>query len=263
MSALAAMFAARFSVLLQYRAAALAGLGTQIFWGFVRVGIFTAFYRSTDAVPPMSEADVITYLWLTQALLLLLPWRYDAEIEAMVKNGAFAYELLRPVDVYLLWYARALAQRTAPALLRCVPMFAIAMPLLGLAPPAGVGAALAFLVSIGAAVLLSASITALLSVSLLYTTSGKGVNMLSSSLINVFSGALVPLALVPGWLATIGEVLPFRGLLDTPFRIWLGLLPPSAVAGALAHQLAWTLVLVAIGHYMLARAATRVTVQGG
>ena len=39
MSAYAAVFAARFRVLLQYRAAALAGLGTQVFWGLVRVAI--------------------------------------------------------------------------------------------------------------------------------------------------------------------------------------------------------------------------------
>lgn len=263
MSALFAMFTARFSALLQYRAAALAGLGTQVFWGFVRVGIFTAFYRSSTAVQPMSEADVVTYLWLTQALLLLLPWRFDAEVEAMVRSGAFAYELLRPVDLYLLWYGRALAQRTAPAMLRCLPMLLVAVPLFGMGLPASPAAALGFVVSITAAVLLSASITALLSVSLLFTTSGRGVNMLSSSLINVFSGALVPVALLPGWLATIAEVLPFRGLLDTPFSIWLGRLPAPAAAIGIAHQLAWTAVLVVLGRWMLGRAVARATVQGG
>jgi ABC-2 type transport system permease protein len=263
MSALVAMFAARFGVLLQYRAAALAGLATQVFWGFVRVAIFAAFYRASTVTQPMPLEQVITYVWLTQALLLLLPWRYDAEIEAMVRSGSFAYELLRPVDVYLLWYARALAQRTAPALLRSVPMVVLAVSLLDMGVPASPAAAIAFVVSLVAAVLLSSSITALLSVSLLFTTSGKGVNMLSSSLINVFSGSLVPLALLPGWLATTAELLPFRGLLDTPFSIYLGRLAPSHAAMAIAHQLLWTAALVLLGRWMLARAATRVTVQGG
>ena len=40
---------ARFRVLLQYRAAAIAGLGTQIFFGLVLVMIYEAFYRSSTA----------------------------------------------------------------------------------------------------------------------------------------------------------------------------------------------------------------------
>ena len=45
----------------------------------------------------------------------------------MVRTGAVAYELCRPLDLYALWYARAIAWRTAPVLLRAVPMFVFAM----------------------------------------------------------------------------------------------------------------------------------------
>lgn len=52
-----ATLSARFRTLLQYRAAALAGMGTQLFWGLVRVMIFEAFFRSTIAEQPMSADD--------------------------------------------------------------------------------------------------------------------------------------------------------------------------------------------------------------
>jgi len=67
------LLSARFRMLLQYRAAALAGLGTQLFWGVIRMMVFEAFYRSTDAAQPMSLPDIITYVWLTQAMLHLVP----------------------------------------------------------------------------------------------------------------------------------------------------------------------------------------------
>ncbi|MDE3000662.1 MAG: hypothetical protein OXU79_16440 [Gemmatimonadota bacterium] len=73
MKAYAAVISARFRMMLQYRAAAMAGLGTQVFWGLIRMMFFTAFYNSATAPQPMSLADVITYVWLGQALLGMLP----------------------------------------------------------------------------------------------------------------------------------------------------------------------------------------------
>ncbi len=170
MKAYRAVMAARFRTLLQYRAAAIAGMTTQIFWGFIRIMILEAFYRSTTLAQPMSFAEVAAYVWLGQALLATLPWNIDGDIRAIVRSGAVAYELLRPADVYGLWYARALALRTAPALLRSVPiaLFAgVLLPLLGLPEwqlraPASLGAGVAFAISVGAAVLLSAAISTLL-----------------------------------------------------------------------------------------------------
>jgi ABC-2 type transport system permease protein len=258
-----AIFGARFRALLQYRAAALAGLATQVFWGFVRVMIFTAFYAASTGPQPMTLPEVITYVWLTQALLLVLPWRPDADVEQLVRSGNVAYELLRPVDLYGLWFARSLAQRTAPALLRCLPMVVLAYAALGMAGPAGPAAALAFGVSIVATVALSAALTTLLSISVLVTIEGKGVHVLVVSVVNLMSGAIVPLPLLPEWIQPLVSALPFRGLMDTPFRLYMGHMAPAAALGAVVHQVAWTIVLVLVGRVLLARALRRVVVQGG
>src|SRR5262249_28030406 len=69
-----ALFGARFRMLLQYRAAALGGLFTQIVFGLILIMIYEAFYRSsTAAVQPMAFGQVASYVWLGQALLMLLP----------------------------------------------------------------------------------------------------------------------------------------------------------------------------------------------
>ncbi len=46
MSAYLALFSARARVLFQYRSAAIAGAATQLFWGFMRIMIFQAFYEN-------------------------------------------------------------------------------------------------------------------------------------------------------------------------------------------------------------------------
>jgi ABC-2 type transport system permease protein len=262
-SAYWAVFSARFRALLQYRAAAVAGLGTQVFWGFIRVMIFTAFYRSTTLEPPMALSEVITYVWLTQALLMLLPWRPDPEVETLVRSGNVAYELLRPVDLYHLWYARSVALRVAPTLLRSVPMVVLALPWFGMALPAGPGAAAGFSLAVLGSVLLGAAMTTLLSISLLFTVSGRGIHVLTISLVNICSGAIVPLPLFPAWSLPWLQLLPFRGLMDAPFQLYLGTESSAAAWGVLTHQLAWTLTLVLFGRWLVERARRRMVVQGG
>jgi len=258
-------------MLLQYRAAAVAGLWTQIFFGLVLIMIYEAFYRSSSAdVQPLTPAQIATYVWLGQALLAMQPWQADAEIREMVRSGAVVYELCRPIDLYTLWYVRALAGRTAPTVLRAAPMAIFAtlvLPAIGLDEwrlvPPGLGAGLAFAVSITAALALSCAITVLMNLSLLWTISGEGIVMITSTLVMLCSGMLVALPLFPDRVRVVLERLPFAGIADLPFRVFTGAIPTTELATVLARQLGWTVALVALGRWLLGRGVRRLVVQGG
>jgi ABC-2 type transport system permease protein len=58
---------ARYRMLLQYWAAAFAGLITQYFWGAIRLMIVAAFYAAATQAQPMSLPEVVAYIWLGQA----------------------------------------------------------------------------------------------------------------------------------------------------------------------------------------------------
>ena len=256
-------FAARFRMLLQYRGAAFGGMVTQVFFGLILVMVYDAFYRSSDAPQPMSFAEVRSYIWLGQALLALLPWNVEGELRVMIRTGGVAYELLRPLGLYPLWFARTLASRLAPAVLRAVPIFALALAFFGLQLPPSPLAALAYLAATAGAIALGAALTVLLTVSLLWTVSGEGITQLGTALVTLLSGMAVPIPLFPDAVRRALEFLPFRGLVDTPFRLYVGSLPPSAVVPLLGHQLAWTAALVALGALALRRGLRRLEIQGG
>lgn len=262
MKAYLAIFSARFRLLLQYRAAAIAGFGTQLFWGFIRVMIFTAFFHSSDQSQPMTLQETINYIWLGQALLLLLPWFMDRDIHQSIRSGNVAYELVRPIKLYWNWYVREVAQRVAPVILRAIPMFLIAM-LLGLEPPPSLAAAVAFIGALLGAIFLSSAITTLSSISLFWTISGEGMVRLLPSIAIMFSGLVIPLPLYPDWSQPILNFLPFRGLMDVPFRLYMAHLPPEQAPGLIAHQLLWGVGLILLGHFLLRRGMKRVVVQGG
>lgn len=264
MNAYASLFSARSRMLLQYRAAAWAGTGTRLFWGLIRVMIFEAFYRSSTAAQPITLPEVVTYIWLGQAFLTLIPFTSaDPEVRAMVRTGTVAYELLRPLDLYWAWYCRALAVRSVPALLQAPPVFLVGMAFFGMRLPPTFESAGAWLLATLAALALSSAITTLMSISLLWTLSGDGISRLVPALTYTLSGLAFPLPLCPDWLRTILEILPFRGMIDAPFRLYVGNLPPEALPGVLVHQMTWTLALVLWGRWLVARAGQRMVVQGG
>jgi ABC-2 type transport system permease protein len=248
---------------MQYRAAAFAGLVTQVFFGMVMVMVYAAFYRSSTAAPPMPLADVFTYVWLGQAFLRLQPWNIDPEAKALIRNGNVAYELLRPLDIYAVWYNRLLAWRSMPTVMRAVPMFVIAGLWFGLRPPASPASLAAFSAAIIGALLLSCAISATLTVTILWTVAGEGVCFLTYALVFLFSGMTIPLPFFPDGMQTLLRVLPFSGLADTPYRLYLGLLPPGEVWLVLLHQLGWAAIIVLFGRWLLARGMRRVVIQGG
>ncbi len=266
-----AILSARFRMLLQYRAAAIAGVWTQIFFGLALIMIYEAFYASTTvADQPMTMVQIASYVWLGQALLAMMPWGADSEIRAMVRSGAVAYELCRPVDLYGLWFVRGVAQRTAPTVLRAVPMtiFAIwALPLLGLPEwqlqPPTAAAGFGFACTLVGALALSCAMTTLINISLLWTISGEGIVMISTTLVSFFSGMIVPLPLFPEWAQTVLAWLPFAGIADLPFRVYNGDIPFADLGLVLGRQLGWTLVLVVLGRRLLARGMRHLVVQGG
>ncbi|MFC1736450.1 ABC transporter permease [Candidatus Hydrogenedentota bacterium] len=257
------VFSARFRALLQYRAAAMAGAWTNFFFGVIRMMIFWGFYASTNAPQPMSYPDTVTYIWLGQATFLLIMFRVEGDIASMIRSGAIVYELARPVDLYNLWFSRTVATKVAPTLLRCAPVLLFAGLFCGFKAPHSVAGGALFGCSIVVAVLLSSAIATLITISLFWTMASHGINRLFLGLAYVFSGIVIPLPLFPDWMQPMLNFMPFRGLMDTPFRIYMGHMPTSQALSAMSHQIIWTVAFIALGRVLLSVGQKRLVVQGG
>lgn len=272
MQAYQSLFFARFALLLQYRTAAFVGVATQLFWGLVKVMVLKAFFSHSTSVQPMTLSEAIGYVWLGQAFIIaLVPWSGDREIQELIRSGAVGYDLLRPVDLYNFWFTRALAMRTAPIILRAIPILIITMlilPLMGLtewslAFPSSFMAMVAFLLSFISAILLSAALTMLMTISMMWTLSGEGINTIVPTLVIIFSGLVIPLPLFPDWMKPLLNFLPFSGLFDQPLRLFTGNLTPDALFTVLLHQLFWITLMVWLGRFLVRRGINKLVIQGG
>ena len=120
-------FRMRFICGLQYRSAAYAGIVTQFAWGFMEILMFRAFYMGNPDAFPMEFSQLSSYIWLQQAFLaLFMTWFLEVDIFSSISSGNVAYELVRPMNLYQMWFTKNLAGRLSKAVLRCIPILAVA-----------------------------------------------------------------------------------------------------------------------------------------
>jgi len=252
---------------MQYRAAALAGIATQFFWGFISIMVFEAFYSHTTSTPPMSLADLIAYVWLQQSFLtLVVLWFRDNELFDLIVKGNIAYELCRPCDLFGFWYAKLLAQRLSAASLRSLPIllitFFLPKPYNMILPP-NVMTLFVFVIALILGLLLVVAISMFIYISVFVTMSPTGSLLMLGVIGEFFAGLIIPVPLMPSWLQTVAYSLPFRWTMDFPFRVYSGQIPFTQAVIGLGIQCLWLFGLLLLGKAALNKALKNVVVQGG
>ena len=260
-------FKLRFITSLQYRASAIAGALTQIFFGLVFIMVYLAFYESSSSNYPMEVHELVSYLWLNQICFSLIYMFYkDKEIFDLIKTGNIAYELVRPKKLYFMWFSKIIGQRVAAVLLRCLPViiFAFLLPSpLGLSLPKSMLSFIMFLLTLLTGSLLMTSIIVLFHIITLYTLNEKGIPNLFCSIADIFSGGVVPIPFFPLFLQRIANILPFRYVSDLSFRLYTGNVHIVEGVNGLIIQFVWFVIILLIGNILLNRSMKKIVVQGG
>lgn len=252
---------------LQYRAAALAGLSTQFFFGLVYIMVYIAFYESGSGNLPMSLSQTITYLWLNQAFFSLINQFYkDKELFNLVISGNISYELARPKNLYFMWYFKILGSRLAMVSLRCIPLIIVTTLLpkpLNLGLPASPLHFILFILTLIVGTLLVTAIITLYPIIVLKTMNEKGIVNIFVAFADLLSGVVVPIPFFPKFLQVISMMLPFQYISDLPFRIYVGDISLINGIYGLTIQFIWIFIAMLIGYILMNKSLKRVAVQGG
>jgi ABC-2 type transport system permease protein len=267
MNAYLSVWRLRFITGLQYRAAAFAGMATQLFFGLIFIMVYVAFYSHSSTPMPISLKDLVAYIWLQQVFLgFIALWFRDPDIFQLITGGNIAYELCRPCDIYQFWYAKLLAARLSSVALRCLPIllviFFLPQPYRMSLPPSPV-TLLLFMVTLLLGLLVIVSISMLIYISVFWTMSPTGSILMIAVAGEFFAGMIIPVPLMPLWLQNIVYLLPFRWTVDFPFRVYSAQIPTMEALWGILAQLLWLLVLIGLGKWGIKRALRHVVVQGG
>jgi ABC-2 type transport system permease protein len=245
-----------------YRAAVFAGLFTNATFGALRAYVLLAVLTQRDTVGGFDQAAVLGFVFFTQALLapvMLFGW---TDVADRVRSGDIATDLYRPVDLQLYSLATFAGRSAFELVFRSLPIVAVGVVAFGIPLPP-VELLPVVVLTITLAVLVGFALSFVLNLLAFWLLDSDGVATIATSVGFVLAGLAVPLPFLPSPFAGIAQALPWASMLQRPVEVILGRHGGLELAGVLAVQALWAVILLAVGQWLLTRATARVVVHGG
>lgn len=248
---------------LTYRAATLAGLTTNLFFGFLRVAVMVALYGTRTEVAGMDLRSAITFTGLAQAVIAYLSIFGWYDLMRSVNSGEVAGDLLKPLSYFRFWLALDVGRALVAFLLRGVTMMVLYWLFFPITAPSALGQWLALLLSFVLSWLLSFAWRFLVNLAAFWTPNALGVGRFAFGIAWVLSGFFMPLRFFPAWFQTLCYWTPFPSMVNTTIEIYLGLLTGRALVQALVVQVVWIFVLIGVCQLTLRAGVQKLVIQGG
>jgi ABC-2 type transport system permease protein len=266
------------------------GQAVRIYWAFARVGfvntlafrlryytgivtyfiyvsvyyfIWKAIYEHSTSIEGFDFPHLLTYIGVGWIIRSFYFNNIDQELAYQVIEGRLAMDLIKPVNIQLMYVSRAAGESVFRLALLTIPTAIVLFLVYPLRLPASVGHAGAFLVSVCLSFLIVAAINFAVGTFALRLQSILGLMRAKFFLLELFSGLLLPMTFFPQIAQKIMKVLPFEYISYVPMLIYLGKLNGGGLARAIALQVFWIAVLMAIGDGLWRWSTRKVIIQGG
>ena len=192
-----------------------------------------------------TQADFVAY-YLAALIVRNLTSNWVAwQIGEEIRTGTLSMRLLRPVHPFAGYFATHLAALPLRALV-VTPVVVILFltdarhVVVGDAPRLAL-----FALSVAGAWLLTFGMFVVIGALAFFLEKSMALVEVYFGLFMLLSGYLIPLDLMPWWMADISSWLPFRSMLGTPVELLIGRMDAGAAAEAVAVQWAWALGMMA------------------
>ena len=244
-----------------YRVEVFTNLGSLVLRVYLLRQLWLALYGQNAAPAGIPLHAMLTYA--TVALLMSLVLEVDGTraIREKVREGTIATDLMKPIVLPFYFFSDGLGQTLFHAL-TIVPALALSLFLVHVDVPSAT-TLIVFAVSFLAGYAVNFCLNFMMNVVAFWTLETFAVQLMIRWASDLLGGQILPLAFFPGVLGTVVAWLPFAAIYSTPLRIYIGDLPPSAWAGAIAVQLAWFVAFASAGSIVWLAAQRRVVSQGG
>lgn len=252
------LLATSFKNAFAYRWAVIAAVFRNVLAIFVQLALWRYVFRNDQDLARYMTAYVVA----SRMLAFLMNNGASYLIANQVVTGAFAYDLLRPVNALGAYWSRAAGETLATMVNRGLPVlaaFSWTFVGLGITPPRVL---LVFLFAFLGYILSHLIYILLGYLAFVFLGVGPFVRI-TDALSWLMSGSFVPIAFFPPWLAAVASVFPFRFLYSLPIRLLLESVPAAEVSVALAIIFAWIAVLTLFVVFVAQRAVRHAVVQGG
>jgi ABC-2 type transport system permease protein len=246
-----------------YRAATLAGLVTNFFFGLLRAALMAALYGTRQEVGGITLQGAITFTGLSQASIAFLSLFGWWDLMNTVYNGQVGSDLLKPMNYYKFWMAQDLGRALVNLFGRGLTIMIFYALAFKISYPSMLSDWLALALALLLAWMVSFAWRFLVNLTAFWVPNAVGIGRMFYSLSWIMSGILMPLRFYPDWFQSFCYLTPFPHTINTVIEIYLGVLQGPELLQALFHQIMWIVILTALSLVILRAGVRRLVILGG
>lgn len=207
--------------------------------------VMLALWTSVASEAPFrsyTSEDFVAYYLATLIVRNITGTWVAWQVSEEVRLGAMSMRLLRPLHPFVAYAVSHLAAVPFRSLV-ALPIAAVLLLSSGASSLTREPLQLALIApSLALAWLITFSVLFALGALAFFVTKTMGLLSLYFLLFSLFSGYLLPQDLLPGWIASVAEVLPFRYMLGVPVELMTRALGRDEALTLVMGQLAWAAV---------------------
>lgn len=228
--------------------------------------IFWCIYRSL--YDRAIEVEGVTFSMVTTNFILSLGLSNAFQIDDLfmqrkIGDGSIVNEFLRPVNLKL----RLLVENIGNILFRLIfnflPALLITMCFVKIERPVSVSAFILFIISAALGFFVLWQISFFVQMTSFWIINVWSISTIKNVLVNVFSGAMIPLWFMPYNVLQLIKYTPFDSIYFTPIRFYLGEIQIGEAWLSFGRQMLWIALLYVIGDIMWRCGQKKLIVQGG
>lgn len=252
-----------FRLQMSYRAATIAGLLTNFFFGWLRAIVMIALYNGREEMLGIGLPEIVTYTAVTQAIISFLSIFRWFEVSNTVYSGEIGADLLKPMDYTLYWMARDFGRAAAALLTRGLPILLAYSFFFKIVFPQSPSHWAALLIVLVLAWLVSFGWRYLVNLPAFWVPNALGITRFFFVAALFFSGFMMPLRFFPAWVQNLAQWTPFPSTINAIIEVYLGLSLSTDLLKLIVTQLAWIVILLVAGQLVLKAGIKRLVVLGG
>lgn len=230
-------------------------IATAFFW--------KALFKSADSMGGVTVDTMLTYTVVSSMVSVLLTTNVEWRITDSIRKGTIAIDMMRPVNIFKVFFAENLGGVTALFFQNLLPIFIIGSLIIKLPVPNSTKDAMLFLVSLILAFLINWFLAVIFGMWAFKIIEMSALIQVKKHLIRLLSGSIIPLWFFPEGLRSVLECLPFPYIYQMPISIYVGQYTMDSLQKGLLLQVLWVIILWVLKTYLEKRVTKFVMIQGG
>ena len=224
--------------------------------------IWQVIYEMNAVIDNYNWEDMKIYLFISFICNSTLSWSAETKISRKIITGEITSDLIKPMGFMSMTFFETAGSSVPVSLISILLMSVVAffMKIQILTNPI---VYLMFIISFVFSFVINFFISFICALLCFWTENYFGITKTKQVIVNFFSGALIPLNMMPGVLQKIAYGLPFQGIVFIPSSIFMGSVSGMDAIYLILSQAVWCIVLYVIQVVLWRCAIKKVVINGG